>query len=68
MGCLLTARCVSHRGAANRSLSGVKPKSRDHRQSVVRDPQRHFATINYRIAKGLFDNLVGGGKQGLRNG
>jgi hypothetical protein len=27
---------------------------RDHRKSVVPDPERHFATANYRIAKGSF--------------
>src|ERR1700692_3509019 len=40
MGYSLMARCVSDCGAAIRSLSGVKRKSRDHRQSVVHDPFR----------------------------
>jgi hypothetical protein len=31
-------------------------------ENDVVDPKRHFATINYRIAKGLFDHLVGGGE------
>jgi hypothetical protein len=26
---------------------------------AVADPQRHFTTIKYRIAKGSFDHLVG---------
>jgi hypothetical protein len=37
------------------SLSGVKRTPRDHRKSVAPDPERHFAAINCRIAKGLFD-------------
>jgi hypothetical protein len=32
---------------------------RDDRNSVDRDPFRHFATVNCRSAKGLFDHLVG---------
>jgi len=28
---------------------------------AVRDPSRHFGTLNCRIAKGSFDHLVGGG-------
>jgi hypothetical protein len=34
--------------------------------AAVHDPQRHFATANYRIAKGLFDHLVGAGEQASR--
>jgi hypothetical protein len=30
--------------------------------AAVDDPQRHFATINCRIAKGLFNHLVGDGE------
>ena len=48
------------------SLSGDKRTWHDHRQSVAYDPERHFATANCRIAKGLFDHPVGGHKQGLR--
>jgi tripartite-type tricarboxylate transporter receptor subunit TctC len=31
--------------------------------SVACDPQRHFATANYRVAKGLLDHLVGAAEQ-----
>ena len=31
--------------------------------AAVDDPQRQIATINYRIAKGSFDHLVGSGEQ-----
>jgi len=31
--------------------------------AAVHDPERHFVTINYRIAKGSFDHRVGGGEQ-----
>jgi hypothetical protein len=51
-----------------RQLSGEDLPLQPRTGAAVPDPQRHFATVNYRIAKGLFDNLVGGGKQGLRNG
>ena len=30
---------------------------------VANDPKRHFATIDYRIAKDLFDHLVGAAEQ-----
>ena len=30
---------------------------------VASGPKRHFATINYRIAKGSFDYVGGGGEQ-----
>jgi hypothetical protein len=30
---------------------------------VAFDPERRFATVNCRIAKGLFDHLVGDGEQ-----
>jgi len=42
---------------------GAKRTSRDHRESVVRDPFRHFTTVNYCTAKGLFDHLVGARKE-----
>ena len=31
------------------------------------DPQRHCATVDCRIAKGLFDNVVCDGEQFIRN-
>jgi hypothetical protein len=31
------------------------------------DPFRHFVTVNCRIAKALFEDLVGDGEQRLRN-
>jgi hypothetical protein len=34
-----------------------------HSQTDAIDPSRTFATVNCRIAKGLFDHLVGGGEQ-----
>jgi hypothetical protein len=36
--------------------------------ATVVDPQRHFATTNYRFAKGLFDHLVGACEQWRWNG
>jgi hypothetical protein len=41
------------------SLLGEKRTLRNHRKSVADDPQRHFATTDYRIAKGSLDHLVG---------
>ena len=35
---------------------------------VENDPSRHFATANYRIAKGLLDHLVGDREQTRWNG
>jgi len=35
--------------------------------SVAIDPQRHFAIINCRIAKGLFDYLIGSREQRRRH-
>ena len=35
--------------------------------AAVYDPERHFATANYRNAKGLLDHLVGDGEQRARN-
>jgi hypothetical protein len=35
--------------------------------AAVNDPQRHFATVNCRIAKGLFNHLVGDGENGRRH-
>jgi hypothetical protein len=40
------------------SLSGVKRTSLDKRKLVASDPQRHYATVNCRIAKGLFDHWL----------
>ena len=42
-----------------RSLLGEERTWRRHRKLVVRDPERHFATANCRIAKGSFDHLIG---------
>jgi hypothetical protein len=36
--------------------------------AAVHDPQRHFAPVNCRTAKGSFDHLVSGHKKGLRHG
>jgi hypothetical protein len=44
--------------AAMWSLSGVKRTSLDKRKLVASDPQRHYATVNCRIAKGLFDHWL----------
>lgn len=38
------------------------------RQKWRSDPKRHFATANCRIAKRLFDHLVGAGERRLRHG
>ena len=35
--------------------------------AAVSDPNRHFAILNCRIAKGLLDHLVGGYKQARRH-
>jgi hypothetical protein len=40
---------------------------RKRRISVDIDPQRQFAHINYRIAKRLFDHLVGNGEHRSRH-
>jgi hypothetical protein len=53
------AHRVTQRDAAIWSLSGVKRTSRGDHKLVVRDPKRHFETVNCRIAKGSFDHLVG---------
>ena len=50
---------VAGRNEAIWSLLGEKRTSRDHGKLVVLDPERRFATSNCRIAKGLFDHLVG---------
>jgi hypothetical protein len=57
-----SVRCV----AVIRPESGVKPTWQDGSTDAV-DPQRHFTTVNCRIAKGLFDNVVGDGEQFIRN-
>jgi hypothetical protein len=40
-------------------LSGDQRTHRGHQDSVEIDPERHFATANCGIAKGLFDHIVG---------
>ena len=52
---------------ASGSLLGEERTWRRHRKSVVRDPKRHFATVNCRIAKGLFDYFVGSDQQRWRH-
>ena len=54
-----TGRSVTDFRPLSRSLSGEKRTLRVHPISVANDPLRHFATANYRTAKGLFDHLVG---------
>jgi hypothetical protein len=39
-----------------------------HRKSVARDPDRHFAAVNYRSAKALLDHFIGNGEQCRRYG
>jgi hypothetical protein len=39
----------------------------EQRGEAVRDPRRHFATVNCRIAKGLFNHLVGDGENRRRH-
>jgi hypothetical protein len=41
---------------------------RGHRKSVARDPERPFATDNYRTAKGSFDHFVSAAEQRERVG
>jgi hypothetical protein len=53
--------------APSRQLSGEDRPRQPLPGAAVVDPQRHFATIFCRIAKGLFDHLVGGGEQRLRD-
>ncbi len=38
-------------------------RTRDWFDPVANDPQCHFAAVNCRIAKGLFDHLAGDHKQ-----
>jgi hypothetical protein len=38
---------------------GVEAELPDRRKLVVHHPERHFSTVNYCIAKGSFDHLVG---------
>jgi hypothetical protein len=45
--------------ADRRPLSGVNRSREPVAGAAVDDPKRRFAAINYRIAKGLFDHLVG---------
>ena len=49
------------------SLSGEEPTWRDGVENDAIDPKRHFANVNYRSAKGLFDHLVGAGLQRQRH-
>jgi hypothetical protein len=53
----LVAHCVGHRNAAIWSLWGDKRTLPGHRKSGAPDPERHFATIICRIAKGLFASI-----------
>ena len=53
------ARSVTLCDVVDRSHSGAKRTWRGHSQSFVHDPKRHFATINYCIAKGSFALDVG---------
>ena len=46
-----------------RLLTGVKLPRQPQACEAVHDPKRHFATGNYRIAKRLFDHLVGADEQ-----
>jgi hypothetical protein len=39
---------------------GVQRTWSGHSELDVPDPERHFATVNYRIAKGSFDHIGGG--------
>jgi hypothetical protein len=41
-------------------LSGVKRTPQIAAAAAAHDPERNFATANYRTAKGSFDHLVGG--------
>ncbi len=50
-----------------RQLSGVKRTRHFDRAAAANDPKRTFATVNYCIAKGLFDHLVGDGEHVLRH-
>jgi hypothetical protein len=50
-----------------RQLLGVKQPRQPTSGAADFDPSRHFATVKCRIAKGLFDHLVGGREQGLRH-
>jgi len=43
-------------------LSGVQQPRPWPDGEAVDDPSRHFATVNYRSAKGSLDHLVGGSK------
>jgi hypothetical protein len=54
--------------AVDWSLLRVKQTPSGRGESVVLDPKRHFATAKCRIAKGLFDHLVGECKQRRRDG
>jgi hypothetical protein len=40
-------------------MGGKADMARAHRKSVANDPKRHFVIVNYRIAKGSFNHLVG---------
>jgi hypothetical protein len=41
------------------SLLGQEPTWSDVFENDANDPERHFSTVNYCIAKGTFDHLVG---------
>jgi len=54
-------------GRQARRLLGVFLPRVEQRGEAVRDPRRHFATVNCRIAKGLFNHLVGDGENRRRH-
>ena len=59
---------IGHRdGVEECPLSGVKRTSKFKSVTSAFDPKRTFATVNYCIAKGLFDHLVGDGEHVLRH-
>ena len=51
-------------GRQARRLSGVLRPPLRRGGAAEFDPERHFATANYCIAKGSFNNLVGEDEQG----
>jgi len=51
-----------------RQLSGVKRTPQISAAAAANDPERRFATVNCRGAKGLLDHLVGKGEQRSRYG
>ena len=66
MSCRLLAHPGRHTHASGRLLSGEDRSRPPLVGAAVHDPERHFATVNYRTAKGLFDHLVSAAEQGER--